>query len=117
MCQSGQGIDRHLFGLRKCIADEEETPSLFEDEGYTKSATWRLSTSNCTNPSLLMFSFGPVVEDGLGIGYYVAADDMNFSVSSYEAAEAAGSAPGAHSFVATLNQSLHDMAAALEKAL
>lgn len=41
-----------------------------------------LSTSNCGNPSLRLFGFAPVVEDGYGIGYIIKRDGIQFSVSS-----------------------------------
>jgi carnitine O-acetyltransferase len=31
-----QGVDRHLFGLKKLVRDGEEVPGLFTDEGYAK---------------------------------------------------------------------------------
>lgn len=30
-----------------------------------------ISTSNCGNPSLRLFGFAPVVDDGFGIGYII----------------------------------------------
>lgn len=35
-----------------------------------------LSTSNCGNPSLRLFGFGPVVPDGFGIGYLIKVSDV-----------------------------------------
>lgn len=42
-----------------------------------------LSTSNCGNPSLRLFGFGPVVSDGFGIGYLIKNDGVQFCVSSF----------------------------------
>ena len=42
-----------------------------------------LSTSNCGNPSLRLFGFGPVVPDGYGIGYLIKNDGVQFCVSSF----------------------------------
>jgi carnitine O-acetyltransferase len=49
----------------------EETvtvPEIFTDPGYTTMATSVLSTSNCGNPALRLFGFGPVTPEGYGIG-------------------------------------------------
>lgn len=43
-------------------------PALFQDAGYAILGHSTLSTSNCGNPSLAFFGFGPVVPDGFGIG-------------------------------------------------
>lgn len=42
----GQGVDRHLFGL-KMIAQSEgiELPELYKDIGYTKSTYFNLTSS------------------------------------------------------------------------
>ena len=43
---SGQGVDRHLLGLR-LIAQEAgmELPDFFKDDAYSRSMNYRLSTS------------------------------------------------------------------------
>lgn len=63
LCASGMGIDRHLFGLR-CIAERNNLPmpSLFTSEAWKRLNHIVLSTSNCGNPSLCLFGFGPVVQ-------------------------------------------------------
>jgi len=40
----GKGIDRHLFGLRLLMREGEEA-QLFQDPLFTRSETWKLSTS------------------------------------------------------------------------
>lgn len=49
----------------------ERIPELFKDPGYAQLGHSTLSTSNCGNVSLRLFGFGPVVGDGLGIGYII----------------------------------------------
>jgi carnitine O-acetyltransferase len=106
MAKEGQGIDRHLMGL-KLLAIENglPVPSLFADPAYDKSRHWRLSTSNCGLESLALFTFGPVVEDGFGVGYVVHENDIAVSVTSKR------SCPSTNSrlFVRTLEKSLLDM--------
>ena len=41
-----------------------------------------LSTSNCGNPSLRLFGFGPVVSDGFGIGYIIKDEGIQFCAAS-----------------------------------
>ena len=69
---AGEGVDRYLFAI-KCIAEKEgqSTEGLFDDSGWKSLNHTVLSTSNCGNPSLRLFGFGPVVPDGYGIGYII----------------------------------------------
>jgi hypothetical protein len=39
-------------------------------------------TSNCGNPSLRLFGFGPVVPDGFGIGYIIKDTSISFCLTS-----------------------------------
>jgi carnitine O-acetyltransferase len=61
-CARGKGVDRHLYAL-KCIAEKKglPTPDLFKSEAWAMLNHTILSTSNCGNPSLALFGFGPVV--------------------------------------------------------
>ncbi|KAL9636234.1 MAG: hypothetical protein Q9164_002944, partial [Protoblastenia rupestris] len=52
----------------------QQMPSLFSDPGWDKINTTILSTSNCGNPSLRQFGFGPTSGDGFGIGYIIKED-------------------------------------------
>jgi carnitine O-acetyltransferase len=59
-CARGKGVDRHLFAL-KCIAEKNNLPipSFFESEPWKTLNHTILSTSNCGNPALRLFGFGP----------------------------------------------------------
>lgn len=57
-------------------------PLIFADPGWDKLNTTILSTSNCGNPSLRQFGFGPVSGDGFGIGYIIKDDKISICVSS-----------------------------------
>jgi hypothetical protein len=82
-CAAGFGVDRHLFAL-KCIAARKglPMPAFFQSEAWAMLNHTILSTSNCGNPSLRLFGFGPVVPDGFGIGYIIKDHGINYSVSS-----------------------------------
>jgi hypothetical protein len=60
-----------------------------------------LSTSNCGNPSLRLFGFGPVVQDGFGIGYIIRDNGVQYSISSKHRQT--------KRYASTLNQTLIDM--------
>lgn len=59
-----------------------QMPALFTDPGWEKINNTILSTSNCGNPSLRHFGFGPVSGDGFGIGYIIKDETISFCVSS-----------------------------------
>ena len=82
-CAQGKGVDRHLFAL-KCIAERNglKVPPFFQSNAWQTLNHTILSTSNCGNPALRLFGFGPVVADGLGIGYIIKDHSIHFSISS-----------------------------------
>ena len=102
LAASGKGIERHLFALMK-IAEKNSipTPAFFSSTGYKKLNHTILSTSNCGNPSLRLFGFGPVVQDGFGIGYIIRDSGLQFSISSKHRQT--------KRFAHILNQTLMDM--------
>ncbi|XP_072017786.1 carnitine O-palmitoyltransferase 1, liver isoform-like isoform X2 [Amphiura filiformis] len=87
-CMCGKGVDRHLFCLyvvSKYL--EEESPFLKE----VLSEPWRLSTSQTAHQQTNKLDirkhpehisagggFGPVADDGYGVSYIIAGEDMIF---------------------------------------
>ncbi|KAK6341029.1 hypothetical protein TWF696_009339 [Orbilia brochopaga] len=63
-------------------AGARDVPAIFSDSAWDKINTTILSTSNCGNPALRMFGFGPVSADGFGIGYIIKEDSISVCVSS-----------------------------------
>jgi carnitine O-acetyltransferase len=57
-------------------------PHIFADPGWDKLNNTILSTSNCGNPSLRQFGFGPTSGDGFGIGYIIKDDRISICASS-----------------------------------
>lgn len=51
-------------------------PSVFTDSGWALLGTSIISMSNCGNPALRLFGFGPVA-DGYGIGYIIKEDGIS----------------------------------------
>ena len=92
----GLGQDRHLYALYCLLLREHDgnlepspddpvplphtnssLPSIFTDNGWSVLNTSILSTSNCGNPALRLFGFGPVAADGYGIGYIIKEDGIS----------------------------------------
>ncbi|OCL08755.1 carnitine acetyl transferas-like protein [Glonium stellatum] len=63
-------------------AVQHSMPALFADAGWDKLNTTILSTSNCGNPSLRQFGFGPTSGDGFGIGYIIKDGGVSICASS-----------------------------------
>nr|XP_050847031.1 carnitine O-palmitoyltransferase 2, mitochondrial [Vespula vulgaris] len=81
----GQAFDRHLFAL-KSICEELgiRKPAIFEDPSYDSLNCNVLSTSTLSSPAILSGGFGPVINNGYGIGYSVQDHKLETIVSSYQ---------------------------------
>lgn len=67
---------------RSPVMSLHHMPALFSDNGWEKMNNTILSTSNCGNPALRHFGFGPVSGDGFGIGYIIKEDSISVCASS-----------------------------------
>ena len=67
----GKGVDRHLFGLRKCLQDGEQLPELYQDPAYAYSGKWFLSTSQLSSEYFNGYGWSQVVDEGFGIAYMI----------------------------------------------
>ncbi|RKP40124.1 acyltransferase ChoActase/COT/CPT, partial [Dimargaris cristalligena] len=83
----GQGVDRHLLGLKLAALKLSTTPAttlhpIFTDPAFTASTTWRLSTSSIHEGlNLIVAGFGCVVpEGGYGINYMKENERMKFGI-------------------------------------
>lgn len=72
-------LNSHSPAFKESIS---EIPSIFADSGWDKLNNSVLSTSNCGNPSLKMFGFGPVTSSGFGIGYIIKDNSVSICASS-----------------------------------
>lgn len=45
----GQGVDRHLFGLKKLLKEDEPVPEIYKDEAFANTSHWELSTSQLSS--------------------------------------------------------------------
>ena len=90
------GVYRHLYAMY-CLVHRQlqniqetqsapngpritEMPSIYTDSGWALLGTSILSTSNCGNPALRLFGFGPVAAEGYGIGYIIKEDGVSVYV-------------------------------------
>ena len=100
----GQGVDRHLFGLKKLIKEGEEVPKLYTDPAYSRTNHWELSTSNLSSSWLDGWGYGEgpslgscttaeycrtdgsclstVVPDGYGLSYSIGDDHIRWTITS-----------------------------------
>jgi len=84
MCQSGKGVERHLYGLNKMYDLEfnaDESLDIFEDTAYRKLKHDFISTSGLGSENIRCFGFGPVVKDGYGIGYGIKKHNISCTIS------------------------------------
>jgi len=107
---NGRGVDRHFLGLSLLASegDDEEKPlpKLFSHPAFLRSKTWRLSTSSLPYCP----GFGPVVPDGIGIGYSMPSSD-----SFYFVVTALKETKYASQMCKQLQQALMDMRALMEE--
>jgi carnitine O-acetyltransferase len=70
------------YSVNSRSRDQKPMPHIFADGGWDKLNNTILSTSNCGNPALRQFGFGPTSGDGFGIGYIIKDDGLAICVSS-----------------------------------
>lgn len=113
--QEAMGAERHLFGLQYMYTMRgrelglERPPAIFDDPGWLTLKRDSLSTSGIGAPFIRYFGFGPVVEDGLGLGYAPSAAFTNLLVTGYR-----GKSPDAAAFAAAFARAAAEMAALLD---
>ncbi|KAF6761479.1 carnitine acetyl transferase [Ephemerocybe angulata] len=79
----GQGVDRHLFGLKKVMREGEVAPSLFSDPVLARSSNWVLSTSAIFSKHFPVYGWGEVVPDGFGVAYMTGFNDrLQYTITS-----------------------------------
>ncbi|KAF5360627.1 hypothetical protein D9756_004610 [Leucocoprinus leucothites] len=78
----GQGVDRHLFGLKRMLKDGEPLPEIYKDETFAKSSHWELSTSQLSSKFLEGWGYGEVVEDGFGLSYAIGDEYVRWTITN-----------------------------------
>ena len=54
----GQGVDRHLFGLKGMLKEGEALPDIYIDPPFSLSSHWELSTSQLSSKYLDGWGYG-----------------------------------------------------------
>lgn len=78
----GRGVDRHLFGLKKCLKEGEPVPALYQDPAYSYSGTWFISSSQLSSEYFNGYGWSQVIDDGWGIAYMINENSLQFNVVS-----------------------------------
>ncbi|KAA1469045.1 carnitine acetyl transferase [Dentipellis sp. KUC8613] len=80
---AGEGVDRHLLGLKLSLEKGEPVPELFEDALVKRSSYWALSTSAVFSRHFEVYGWGEVVPDGFGVAYMTGFDDyLQYTITS-----------------------------------
>lgn len=82
---TGQGFDRHLFALKYLQETEnrDKLHSIYTNKSYQMMNYNILSTSTVASKHIAAGGFGPVVDDGFGIGYLIDDEQCGLLVTSY----------------------------------
>jgi len=59
-------------------------PAFFTDKSYERMGHFVLSTSSLSSDTIVFGGFGPVAEDGFGIGYNISDARFGAVVTSYK---------------------------------
>ncbi|RDI82806.1 hypothetical protein Vi05172_g7082 [Venturia inaequalis] len=78
----GNGVDRHLFGLKMCLQQGEPTPQIFTDPAFGYSSTWFISSSQLSSEYFNGYGWSQVVDEGWGIAYMINENSIQFNVVS-----------------------------------
>lgn len=78
----GRGVDRHLFGLKKCLKEGEDVPAIYQDPAYSYSSSWYISSSQLSSEYFNGYGWSQVIDDGYGIAYMINENSIQFNVVS-----------------------------------
>lgn len=90
ICQKGLGPERHISGLLAMYDMYKDMDSTLTKPLFAQTPAFRIlkhdavSTSSTTAPFIAYFGFGPVVEDGAGIGYGLKENALHIAISAYK---------------------------------
>jgi len=83
-CKNGQGIERHLFALKKShekLFPIKLLPKIFSSPGYMAITANYFSTSTSSSFGMRYAGYGPLIKDGFGVRYLVYKDRLHFVLS------------------------------------
>lgn len=103
---AGNGVDRHLLGLKLQALEKNIKPhEFFKSVGYVRSSSFKLSTSQVPTKHEGFMGYGPSDPDGYGICYNPRPDDIIMSVASFKCSKIAST----EDMVKSLNDAFVDM--------
>ncbi|XP_052388389.1 carnitine O-acetyltransferase [Carassius gibelio] len=103
---NGQGIDRHLLGLKlQAIEEGLSVPRIFMDTAYGLATHWKLRTGQVPTNTDSVMCFGPLVPDGYAVCYNPQPDHVHFSITAFNCCEETN----AEKLALTLERSLRDL--------
>lgn len=110
LAAQGQGVDRHLLGLKLLAGETGVTEGLDLYAQEIWGRPWELSTAQLPMSGLWVNSFGPQAPNGYGIGYVIRGHSVTCNVTSWR------SHPETQSkrFADAIAQAMRDMRALLE---
>eukprot|EP00834_Sanchytrium_tribonematis_P008686 NODE_1117_length_2134_cov_1.696314.p3 type:complete len:160 gc:universal NODE_1117_length_2134_cov_1.696314:1283-804(-) len=79
----GKGCDRHLFGLRFMLKENEPIPAIFQDPSFAKAMSYGLSTSQLganTHEYAIGTGFGNAMEKGYGLNYFFSDNSIKVGI-------------------------------------
>ncbi|KAI6149585.1 acyltransferase ChoActase/COT/CPT [Pisolithus tinctorius] len=79
----GEGVDRHMLGLKLSLPPSTPLPELYSDPLYVRGSRWTLSTSAIFSGRFKEYGWGAVVPEGFGVAYVTGFDDfLQFTITS-----------------------------------
>jgi carnitine O-acetyltransferase len=64
------------------LRDGEPIPEIYQDNAFSRTSHWELSTSQLSSPYVNVCGFGAVVPDGYGVWYNISDDHLRWSITS-----------------------------------
>ncbi|KAM9119680.1 carnitine O-acetyltransferase-like [Pangshura tecta] len=102
---AGQGIDRHLLGLKlAAIGDGQRLPGIFMDTAYAIATHCRLLTGQVASRSDCLMIYGPQVPDGYGVCYNPLDAHVNFAITAFNCCRETHAQRLAHTLQGVLDQ-------------
>ncbi|KAJ2821245.1 Carnitine O-acetyltransferase mitochondrial [Coemansia furcata] len=99
----GQGVDRHLLGLRMVLRPGESKPEIFEDPAYAYSSHWYLSTSQVSSENFTSYGWSEVTPKGYGVAYNIRKECLIIHIACMRNEHALNSDHLAQYFETALN--------------
>ncbi len=116
-CMAGMGVERHMFGLQSIYErigrnlGIHSEPKIFNDRSWLRLRHDTLSTTSVPDPhGVLLSGFGPVVNDGFGIVYFIKKDSIILIITSR-----AHMKEELNQFASNFTQSLSEMGKIMER--